>query len=424
MKPRSPVLLKLAEWYEESTAGKHGGGKMAFRPAFEELLGAAGCGEGEKRELAERDLRAAQSAGVISLVPVHRREPNTFAKVRLAPSDEEAFFAYAGLPSPAEKRKAWIGLFLEAGGWAVPQRFIAPWRGFCAARAIGALGWRGMKPFERGDIEGGRILLTLLPKLLAWEGRHLVRWASSVILGNSKFLERRQKTIEALLAEATDGLAPTYESLGILPVPPGVTFHGPLRLRIGSEWRDFRGLHGPATLSGADIQHVTDCECEARRCLTVENATPFRSLAALGSGEMLIHTSYPNEATLGLLAHLKALPSPPEFWHFGDTDPSGFHILADLCDRSGMKVRSFLMNFRASNTAAPLSRRERDLIIKELLPNPKMADERIALEAMLAAGTKGDFEQESLRPPTRAVWPFYDGVLDRRGEESRSVRPS
>jgi DNA topoisomerase VI subunit A len=128
--------------------------------------------------------------------------------------------------------------------------------------------------------------------------------------------------------------APTYESLGILPVPPGVTFHGPLRLRIGTEWRDFRDLHGPTTLSGADVERINACECTARRCLTVENLTPFRSLAALGSGELLVHTSYPNEATLALLRQVQSLPSPPEFWHFGDTDPSGFHILADLRKRT------------------------------------------------------------------------------------------
>jgi hypothetical protein len=95
-----------------------------------------------------------------------------------------------------------------------------------------------MKPFDRDDLAGGRELLALLPRLLEWDGRHLVRWASSVICGRSKILERWQKTLELLLAEATANRAPTFESLCILTIPPGVTFHGPLRLRIGIEWRD------------------------------------------------------------------------------------------------------------------------------------------------------------------------------------------
>jgi hypothetical protein len=407
MKLRSPVLLKLAELYEDSAAGRHGGGRLDFQPAIEDVLTAAGCSEGEARELAEQQLRAAREAGVLALVPVHRRDPNHFAKIRLAPENEAAFFAHVGLPSPTEKRAEWAALFSEAQRWPVPGRFAEAWQTFCARRAEGALGWRGMKPFERGDLAGGRELLALLPRLLAWEGRHLVRWASSVICGHSKLLERRQKTLESLLAEATANAAPTYESLGILPVPPGVTFHGPVRLRIGAEWRDFRDLHGPATLSGADVERINACECTARRCLTVENLTPFRSLAALGSGELLIHTSYPNEATLALLRQIQSIPSPPEFWHFGDTDPSGFHILADLRERSGIEFRSFHMNFRCAISAAVLKERERALIA-ELIP--RMPTERAALDALLAAPNKGDYEQESLKPPTHAAWPFYDGI--------------
>src|SRR6478672_10417284 len=107
MKGCAPVLLKLAELYAASAAGKHGGGTLDLQPDYEALLAGAGCAEGEARELAERALRAARDAGVIALVPVHRREPNTIAKVRLRPGDEAAFFAYAGLSSPTARREAW-----------------------------------------------------------------------------------------------------------------------------------------------------------------------------------------------------------------------------------------------------------------------------------------------------------------------------
>jgi hypothetical protein len=297
-------------------------------------------------------------------------------------------------------------MFREAGGWVVPGRFAGGWQRFCEARASAALAWRGMKPFDFGDLPGGSEMVGIINRLLAWEGRHLVRWASSLICGNSKTLERRQRTYEGLLAEASGGLAPTYESLGILPVPSGVTFHGPLELRVGNEWRDFRGLHGPTTLSGADIERVTGCRCGAARCLTVENATPFRSLAALGSGELLIHTSYPNAATLALLKQLGGIETPPEFWHFGDTDPSGFHILADLRERSGLAVRAFCMDFRPYSHADPLSPREL-VLVGDLIE--RMPEERAALETIRQAGNKGDFEQESLKPPRLATWPFYDG---------------
>jgi hypothetical protein len=408
MKSRSTVLLKLAEMYEDSAAGRHGRGRLDFQPAIEELLAAAGCGEGEARELAERDLRTAREAGVIALTPIHRRDLNHFSKVRLSPENEAAFFAYIGLDSPSARREQWVALFHEAASWTVVERYREDWRAFCERRAEAASDWRGMKPFNRREIEDGRETLLLLTRLLAWEGRHLIRWASSILCGNSKYLEEHPG-LQVLLAEVTANRAPTYESLGILPVPPGVKFHGPIRLRIGGEWRDFRDLDGQVVLSGIDVERVTGCECAAPRCLTVENETPFRSLAALKSGELFIQTSYANEAILALLRRVKALPSPPAFWHFGDTDPSGFHILADLRERSGISFRAFHMSYRASTRAVELKLKERELaLIAELIP--RMPAEREALEAMLAAGTKGDFEQESLKPPTLPAWPFYDGV--------------
>src|SRR5260370_22298897 len=117
-----------------------------------------------------------------------------------------------------------------------------------------------MKLLKGEDVQGGRELLAQVASLLAWEGRHLVRWVSSILCGDSKLLERRQKTLEALLAEVTAGVVSTYEDLGILAVPPDVTFHGPARMRIGDECRDFQCFHGPTTLSLAAVQRIAASE--------------------------------------------------------------------------------------------------------------------------------------------------------------------
>ncbi|GAB4166891.1 MAG: hypothetical protein Fur0032_04530 [Terrimicrobiaceae bacterium] len=98
------------------------------------------------------------------------------------------------------------------------------------------------------------------------------------------------------------------------------------------------------------------------------------------------------------------MESPPEFWHFGDSDPGGFQILADLRERSGLDVKAFHMDFRPCSHAAPLTSREVALV-RELVG--RTPTERAALEAPLATNNKGDFEQESLKPPSRTVWPFY-----------------
>jgi hypothetical protein len=404
MKPYSPVLLEFAKRFERSTGGRHGRGQVDFQPDFEDVLRTAGCGEGESRDLAERELRAAADAHIIELEYDRERARTTILKIRLAPAKEQALFAYLGRQSPSDCRELWAMLFHEAAGWSVPSQYVDPWRQFCTWRADTACHWRNMRPFRREDLEEGRELLSLLSRLLAWEGRHLVRWASSVLCNDSKVLERRQNTLERLLSEVTERAICSYSDLGILGVPPDVIFHGPVRLRIGDNWRDFRGLHGPTTLSGADTERITALECDASRCLTVENATPFRSLAGLASGELLVQTSYPNAATLAFLARLAEHRINTEFWHFGDTDPSGFHILRDLRTRSGLQFRAFQMQFRPLAGASLVNRRERELLLDLV---PKMPAERPALEAILFNGCKGDFEQEHLGPPPNDRWPFY-----------------
>jgi hypothetical protein len=404
MKLHSRVLLEFAKRFERSTGGRHGRGRVDFQPDFEDVLRTAGCVEGEARDLAERELRAAADANIVQLEYDRERARTTILKIRLAPAKEQALFAYLGRQSPSDCRERWVMLFREAANWAVPSQYSDSWRHFCTRRGDAACQWRNMKPFKREDLEDGRELLSLLSRLLAWEGRHLVRWASSVLCNDSKVLERRQNTLERLLSEATERAISGYTDLGILAVPPDVTFHGPVRLRIGDNWRDFRGLHGPTTLSGADTERITGLECDASRCLTIENATPFRSLAGLASGELLIHTSYPNAATLTFLTRLAEHGSNIEFWHFGDTDPSGFHILRDLRSRSGLQFRALQMQFRPLPGASLVSRRERELLLDLL---PKMPTERPALEAILISGCKGDFEQEHLGPPPLDRWPFY-----------------
>ena len=80
--------------------------------------------------------------------------------------------------------------------------------------------------------------------------------------------------------------------------------------------------------------------------------------------------------------------------------------LRDLRERAGLPFRSFRMNFRPDNASSVLSRAEARLL-RSLLASPLMQAERAELEAMLAAGNKGKFEQESLGRPDLSQWPFY-----------------
>jgi hypothetical protein len=240
-----------------------------------------------------------------------------------------------------------------------------------------ALSGRSIAPFDRQPSSANEELLSLLPKLLAWHGESLVRFASCVLCGDSKKLEalcamdregefagKLRGKIGRILSDITNGDIQTLDDLGIIPNPRFALVYGPLRLRINNEWLDLGRLHGPFRISETDITRADEVITSSHRCLTIENETSFHELVKLHSGELLVHTSYPGSGTLALLGRL---PSNLEFWHFGDSDDAGFEILRVLCEKSGREFHALHME------------RER-----------------------------ASFEQESLGVPNRPTWPFYD----------------
>jgi hypothetical protein len=184
-------------------------------------------------------------------------------------------------------------------------------------------------------------------------------------------------------------------------------FSGPLELVFEDGTRHQTDLlRFESTLPVAEIERAVRLETRAERLLTVENAkTTFLQLARadLPRSTLLVATSFPTQAVRRLLEKLP--PDLPHF-HFGDTDPSGWDILRRLREIHPRPVRPFQMRWRPKPGAAPLSPRDQP-ILDRLLFDPAMADCHPQLRAMLEAGTKGEFEQESLGPPVLEEWPFY-----------------
>ena len=184
----------------------------------------------------------------------------------------------------------------------------------------------------------------------------------------------------------------SFESFQILQAPRAVLIHGPLVLELPGGTLDLGLLAGPVAISGTDLEQATAIRSAARACLTVENEGVFRELAKRNPGVLLVHTSFPGAATRCLLGRL---PTTISYHHFGDSDPAGFEILRDLREKTGCYFKPIGMSFRPSTTALPLTEPERKTLGR-LLAAPMLEDVRPELQAMLAHGTKGDFEQESL----------------------------
>ena len=332
MKPLSPVFVELARRYRRSLAGRTGQGRRAVVVPLEEALRAAGCAEGDAREVAERELRDAEQIGVLELIRSHRRVADDFSDIRLVPERETEFFRYLGERSPTEERQTLADQFAAGMAAEVPKRWRAGWRTFLSTKRDAALAGGSVEPFERLAGAHNSELLALVLKLLGWEGESLRRFASCLLCGSSKRLEQLAGPVERILAEVTGGQIATLDDLGIVPNPRSALVHGPLRLRLEGGWLDLGRLHGAFRISLADIERAEAIETDAARCLTVENETSFHELAKLRSGVLLVQTSFAGSATLALL---RRLPSGLECHHFGDSDVAGFQILEDLRRRSG-----------------------------------------------------------------------------------------
>lgn len=386
------VLHVLADLYRKSAAGYHGGTRD-FTYGYEQLLRYAECHDGDERERAEADLKRAEltSGGLLTLDRAPRS--GILLRVRLAKAGGETWlFESTGQHSPSKRREEQVGFFNEMADQLVPEHWRGDWRAWCLALNENAVSNRSIQPFKRDDPEGNRDFLKVLLGVIHWQGESLIRFASSVICGDSKKLENLENRLVAALQAIRGNSGISLDDLGILRKPLTLTFHGPLVLKIAGSTVDFTSLPGPARISEVNLIKADEVFIKAPLCLTIENEEVFLEIAKQNHGWLLVHTSFPGSAVRRLFNKLS--PSL-ECYHFGDSDPSGFDILRDLREKTGRNFIPVCMEFRPSAGAIKLTEDERK-IIHRLCASTTIDDCHTALTDMLKDGSKGQFEQESV----------------------------
>ncbi|HEX2750672.1 MAG TPA: Wadjet anti-phage system protein JetD domain-containing protein [Verrucomicrobiales bacterium] len=395
------ILEVLANRYKSRRAGRTGKSANRILFDYQEVLKAGNCTDGETLDKAEQQLLQSHHHGWIKLI-AHPRDPGLIQQIEFLPAGEAPLFAALSSKSPAQRREEWKTIFLSAALHSVSDKWSAPWTQWCSALADLSLSGEVRAPFQWREPEEGAELLRVMAAVLSWEGESLIRFVSCVVCGDSKRLEQMRLRLETGLVRMSEGSLTTLEQLGILQNRRGVLLHGPLLLQFATGSLDLNLLSAPVRISNTDIASASAVSTSARRCLTVENETTMQELAKQRSGTLLIHTSYPSDAVLALMA---LLPDDIEYRHFGDTDPAGFDILRDLRARTGRNILPLHMQIRPSPDGPSLSADERRMLGR-LLEDPLLTDVRPQLETLKSSGSKGMFEQESLGLPARD-WPFY-----------------
>lgn len=382
------TLQAFALIYAGSAAAKHGGARD-YQIGYEKFLRIAGLADGDERECAERDLRAAEhlSGGCLT-IERHRRthEPQL---IRLSMEGGEAWlFEQIGNPAPSASRQELAAFLASARDASVASPWQERWHAWFDDLAQRAVSGESIQPFKRDDEPGNSALLTALKGVLDWQGEALIRYASASICGDSKSLQALEPRLRPAL-EAITGHA-SLEAFGIHRKPRSVHCHGPLVLALPAASHDFSTLPGPYSLTETNLHAATAIRTNAPLCLTVENEDVFHALAMQNPGVLLVQTSYAGSAALHLL---KQLPDHLPCYHFGDSDPAGSDILRDLRDRTGRTIAPLPVRYATRAIENPLTEQDRRML-KRLLERCDCEEQQQTLAAMLASGSKGAFEQE------------------------------
>lgn len=400
---RQRLLAALAEAYERSGAGKTG---IASRPVgifYRDLLAAAQCREDSALTVAEQEIKSMAADGL--LVPKFaRRDDSVITKVELDLVGEARLYEALGRPSPTQRRTQLAAIFREASAFELPEQYRPGWMKICESMALAAESGNSIAPFSRSDGLATSELLRASASLLAWKTESLLRFASCQVFGNSKRLEELRGPIETITARATDGRITCLSQLGILDNPRRCHFSGPAILHFPQGEVDLRLLRAPLMISMGDLVRCVRIETSAARFCTVENPTSFHELAKLGGDTLLACTD--GYASSALLAFMAWLPNIPKY-HFGDSDPAGFDILADLRARTGLEIESVHMAFRSGTKVEPLTPKDMTIATRVMNSRHITDYEKQQVRQMVNAEHKGLYEQEMLGVPPLREWPFY-----------------
>jgi hypothetical protein len=367
-----------------------------FSQDWSKLLDAAGIIRAEDIATAVREVEALEKSGYLSLKR-HRYRTYLIERVMLPLGREgwlmERFGGKSGEAMLAEALEI-VVKFSGRGH----SRFPELWKALCESLEATFREGRSLRPFSWKQPAMLKMMLETITRLSEtdWPLGTLIRSASTGIGRDSKWLERHRRSCESGLTRLL-GEKVTLRSLGLVDGDASVELSGPVCLHFADgTHHDFDGLTYPI-VSADDLRRCTAISTTAERLLSIENRkTTFRQYAAANTDRrtLIATTSFPTPAFRDFLAKL---PHEIPLQHFGDTDPSGWHILLKLREAAGRPVMAHRMKWRPAAVANPLTPHDRKLLGK-LLAEPLLADVRHEIERMASTGDRGDYEQETLKP--------------------------
>ncbi len=387
-------LTELHRRWHAARGKRVTGSSRAFSVGWVKLLEAAGITSAEDQATAAREAEACEQL----VLKRHRYRKYLIERVTLPLASEPWLIERFGGTASEVLLENSLEIVAEFSGRA-HSCFANEWANLCNNLRTAFAEGHALRPFNWNHPESLRLMLDGVRKLSErdWPPGTLIRAASVDIGLESKQLECHQRTYESGLTRLF-GTEVSLKSLGLVAGDSHVELHGPICLHFpDGSVHDFDGLTN-VLISAADLARCSSISTSAKRLLSIENRkTTFRQYAAANHGRctLIAATSFPTPAFRELL---EKLPSDLPHYHFGDTDPAGWHILLKLREATTRPVEAYQMKWRPAPIPSPLTPYDHKLLEK-LLSSPQLADVSEEIRVIRERGDRGDFEQETLGPP-------------------------
>jgi hypothetical protein len=385
-----PMVRALIDAYRNSRHGRTGSGRREFSIRYDKLVHKLAHATVPEEKRGRAVLERMRLSGLICWdhTPLQRDQIKT---IYIALASEKDFFIAIGETPPSIERTDAVGTL---------AKHLNALNGHPHESA-----WKGALQQAIDDVNSGRSaeglpndprlhdeILSAAAAVLNNQQPILIRRLSAEKLRNSKLLQHRQETLERFMAQFLPPDIATLEAWKVADTPPTVLLRGPLGIKLDDGTLVEALLSGsPYTIKEEVLARAQHILTAPKRCLSIENLTTFRETVALNAHDLIVHTSYPSSSVVKLL---RLLPATTHIQHWGDTDPWGYDILRVIREKTGRSIQPWRMTYRP-RSGSPLTKRE-SAILSRLIADPLVADIRSELIVMQSAGSKGDFEQESL----------------------------
>lgn len=193
------------------------------------------------------------------------------------------------------------------------------------------------KPLYADDLGKLEQILKVLAEVEKVEEEVYIRNFSVRVLGDSKAFEKIRMAVASILCEYGEYTDREHvlENLNIVKNPGYVYVKGGGRMTIAGQEIDISALNGELELSSELLEQIEEIEVSASKVITIENLTTFHSFVDRDAF-MIYLGGYHNHIRRTLIRKIYEQNADKGYYHYGDIDAGGFHILLDLRARTGI----------------------------------------------------------------------------------------